>query len=201
MDAKTLAEAAGIDPALAAKWADPLTRAMTRFYIATPQRQAHFIAQIGHESASFARLTENLNYSAEALLKTWPKRFTKETAAAAARKPEAIAGIVYGDRMGNTSPAEGWRYRGRGLIQLTGKNNYRAAQNALGLQLLEHPELLEQTGEAALVAAWYWNANALNQLADQGGLVAITRKINGGENGLADRKARYAKAAKALGVA
>ena len=91
MDAKTLAAAADIDPALAAKWAEPLTRAMARFYIATPQRQAHFIAQIGHESASFARLTENLNYSAEALLKTWPKRFTKETAAAAARKPEVIA--------------------------------------------------------------------------------------------------------------
>ena len=200
MDAKTLAAAAGIDGALAMKWADPLTTAMDNFAVITPTRQAHFIAQIGHESGSFARLTENLNYSAEGLLKTWPSRFDKATASAAARNPERIANIVYGGRMGNVNPGDGWKYRGRGLIQLTGRENYRQAANSLGLELLVHPELLEHPGEAAMVAAWFWADRGLNTLADAGKLEAITRKINGGVNGLVDRQERYLRAARVLGV-
>lgn len=200
MDARTLAAAANIDGALAMKWADPLTRAMDMFAILTPKRQAHFIAQVGHESGSFARLVENLNYSAEGLLKTWPARFDKASASAAARSPEQIANIVYGGRMGNVNAGDGWKYRGRGLIQLTGRENYRQAANALGLELLVHPELLERPGEAAIVAAWYWADRGLNTLADAGKLEAITRKINGGVNGLVDRQERYLLAAKVLGV-
>lgn len=200
MDAKTLARAANIDGALAMKWAEPLTAAMDMFAIVTPIRRAHFIAQIGHESGSFARLVENLNYSAEGLLRTWPSRFDKATASAAARNPERIANIVYGGRMGNTDPGDGWKYRGRGLIQLTGRENYRRAANATGLELLVHPELLEHTGEAATVAAWYWADRGLNPLADAGKLEAITRKINGGVNGLVDRQERYLVAARVLGV-
>lgn len=200
MDAKTLAAAAGIDGALALKWADPLTKAMSLFDINTPRRQAHFIAQVGHESGSFARLVENLNYSAEGLIKTWPSRFDADRAAWAARNPERIAGCVYGDRMGNTGPAEGWRFRGRGLIQLTGRSNYARAAGALALDLLAHPELLERQGEAALVAGWYWRDRGLNPLADVDNLDAITRKINGGLNGWADRQLRYSVAARALGV-
>lgn len=200
MDARTLAAAANIDGALAMKWADPLTRAMEMFAILTPRRQAHFIAQIGHESGSFARLTENLNYSAEGLLKTWPSRFDKVTASAAARNPERIANIVYGGRMGNINAGDGWKYRGRGLIQLTGRENYRQAANALGFELLVHPELLERPGEAATVAAWYWADRGLNTLADGDKLEAITRKINGGVNGLVDRQERYLLASRVLGV-
>jgi putative chitinase len=200
MDAQTLAKAANIDGALALKWAEPLTRAMGYFAIVTPIRQAHFIAQIGHESGSFARLVENLNYSAEGLLKTWPARFDKGTAAWAARQPQRIANIVYGGRMGNINADDGWKYRGRGLIQLTGRENYRQAANALGIELLVHPELLEQPGEAATTAAWYWADRGLNTLADAGKLEAITRKINGGVNGLVDRQERYLLAARVLGV-
>lgn len=200
MDAKTLAAAANIDGALAMKWADPLTRAMQQYEINTPARQAHFLAQIGHESGSFARLVENLNYSAEGLLKTWPSRFDKASASAAARNPERIANIVYGNRMGNNAPGDGWKYRGRGLIQLTGRDNYRSAANALGVELLVHPELLERPGEAALTAGWYWSTRGLNELADDDRLEAITRKINGGVNGLVDRRERYLLAARVLGV-
>lgn len=200
MDAQTLAKAANIDGALALKWADPLTRAMGMFAITTPLRQAHFIAQVGHESGSFARLVENLNYSAEGLLKTWPSRFDKGTAKIMARSPERIANFVYGGRMGNVNAGDGWKYRGRGLIQLTGRENYRQASNALGVELLVHPELLEHPGEAALVAAWFWADRGLNTLADADKLEAITRKINGGINGLVERRERYLLAAKALGV-
>lgn len=200
MDAQTLAKAANIDGALALKWADPLTRAMGMFAITTPLRQAHFIAQVGHESGSFARLVENLNYSVEGLLKTWPSRFDKASAALMARSPERIANFVYGGRMGNVNADDGWKYRGRGLIQLTGRENYRLASNALGIELLVHPELLEHPGEAALVAAWFWADRGLNTLADADKLEAITRKINGGINGLVERRERYLLAAKALGV-
>ena len=175
-----------------------LNTAMGKYGIVTRLRIAAFIAQIGHESGQLTRLVENLNYSAEGLMKTWPSRFDLVRATAAARKPEQIANIAYGGRMGNTAPGDGWKYRGRGLIQATGKTNYAACEEALGFDLITHPELLEQPQYAALSAAWYWSVNGLNTLADAGDLTKITRRINGGLNGQADRQALYDKALKVL---
>lgn len=200
MNLDTLSRATGISPSLVPLWAGPLTAAMAKYEINTPRRQAHFLAQVGHESGGFTRLVENLNYSADALLRNWPTRFNAETAAKMARRPEAIANYVYGGRLGNGADGDGWKYRGRGLIQLTGKGNYRSAGIALGLDLLGKPELLEKPDAASLSAAWFWKTNGLNELADKGDMVAVTRRVNGGTNGLDDRKARYDRAAKALGL-
>ena len=175
-----------------------LNTAMTRYQIVGTSRIAAFIAQVGHESGQLTRLVENLNYSADALRKTWPSRFDMEMASAAARKPEQIANIVYGNRMGNTAAGDGWKYRGRGLIQSTGKNNYRACGEALGLALIAQPELLEKPQHACMSAAWFWASRGLNTLADAGKFDTITQRINGGQNGVADRQALYAKALKVL---
>ncbi|WP_443693149.1 glycoside hydrolase family 19 protein [Pseudomonas protegens] len=175
-----------------------LNRAMARFKIDSRVRQAAFLSQVGHESGQLRRLVENLNYSAERLQAVWPNRFNAALAAQVARKPEQIANIVYGDRMGNALPGDGWKYRGRGLIQLTGANNYRAASAALGLDLVNHPELVEQPETAALVAGWFWQSNGLNELADSGQFAKITRTINGGLTGQAERVALRDLAAKVL---
>lgn len=175
-----------------------LNAAMNRYQIVGVRRLAAFIAQVGHESGQLARLVENLNYSADALRMTWPSRFDVELATAAARKPELIANIAYGNRMGNTAPSDGWKYRGRGLIQITGKNNYRACSEALGLDLIAQPELLEKPRHACMSAAWYWATSGLNALAEAGKFEAITQRINGGQNGAADRQALYVKALKVL---
>lgn len=175
-----------------------LNTAVNRYQIVGHKRMAAFIAQVGHESGHLTRLMENLNYSADALRKTWPSRFDMNLANAAARKPELIANIAYGNRMGNTAPGDGWKYRGRGLIQITGKNNYRACGEALGLDLIAQPELLEKPQHACMSAAWFWATNGLNTLADAGKFEATTQRINGGQNGAADRQALYAKALKVL---
>lgn len=182
-----------------------LNRAMARWKIDSPVRQAAFLAQVGHESGQLRRLVENLNYSAEALVRTWPSRFTAQNAGAYARQPEKIANRVYGGRMGNGPEAsgEGWRYRGRGLIQLTGRGNYRAAGQALGLPLLENPELLEQPEHAAQSAAWWWATHGLNELADAGSIQDIGSIINTGKpgrvpHGAAERKALYDLAVRVL---
>lgn len=182
-----------------------LNRAMARFKIDSRVLQAAFIAQIGHESGQLRRLVENLNYSAEALVRTWPNRFTAQTAAAYARQPEKIANRVYGGRMGNGPEAsgDGWRFRGRGLIQLTGRSNYRAAAGGLCLPLEAQPELLEQPEQAAQSAAWWWSTHGLNELADAGRFQDIGSIINTGQlgrvpNGAADRKALYELALKVL---
>ena len=175
-----------------------LNTAMSRYQIVGTKRIAAFVAQVGHESGHLTRLVENLNYSADALRKTWPSRFDTNLASAIARKPEQIANIAYGNRMGNTAPGDGWRYRGRGLTQITGKNNYRACGEALGLDLIAHPELLEKPQHACMSAAWFWATNGLNTLADAGTFEAITQGVNGGQNGAADRQTLYAKALKVL---
>lgn len=182
-----------------------LNRAMARWKIDSRVRQAAFIAQVGHESGQLRRLVENLNYSTEALVRTWPNRFTPQTAVAYARQPEKIANRVYGGRMGNGLEAsgDGWRFRGRGLIQLTGRSNYHAAANGLGLPLETQPELLEQPEQAAQSAAWWWSAHGLNALADVGRFQDIGSIINTGQpgrvpNGAADRKALYDLALKVL---
>lgn len=145
-------------------------------------------------------VVENLNYSADALRRTWPSRFMPELAMQVSRQPERIANIVYGGRMGNVEPGDGWKYRGRGLIQITGRDNYAACSKALfgDDRLLRNPELLEQPEWACMSAAWFWDSRGLNSLADKGDIVGITKKINGGTNGLEDRKALYDKALKVL---
>lgn len=201
-----LSVAAGVNLSVAEQWVDALNLAMSEFGITNPRRQAHFIAQVGHESGGFSRLTENLNYSAERMAQVWPNRFAtggKPNALAVRlnRNPEAIANEVYADRMGNGPQVtgDGWKYRGRGLIQLTGRANYQAASTALNLNLTANPDqVAESKTVAARVAAWFWFANGLNQLADGDNLVGITRRINGGTNGRDDRQLRLDRAERAL---
>lgn len=183
-----------------------INAAITRYRIDSPVRLAAFLAQIGHESAQLTRLVENLNYSAQGLASTWPNRYRAPDgkpnglASRLARNPEAIANNVYADRMGNgpESSGDGWRYRGRGLIQITGRSNYAAAGAALSLDLVAHPELLEQPEHAAMSAAQFWSINGLNQLADAGRFGDITRRINGGMNGQSERIALRDRGAEVL---
>jgi len=162
-----------------------LNRAMVRWRIDSLVRQAAFLAQVAHESGQLRNLVENLNYSAEALVRTWPSRFTAQTAAAYARQPEKIANKAYGGRMGNGPEAsgDGWRFRGRGLLQVTGRSNYREAGTGLGLPLEDEPDLLEQAEHAAQSAAWWWAKHGLNQLADAGRIRDIGSIINTGQPG------------------
>lgn len=176
-----------------------LNRAMNRYKIDSPVRRAAFLAQVGHESGHLRRLVENLNYSASGLAATWPSRFRgydgrpNELAARIARRPRDIANVVYADRMGNGPAAsdDGWRFRGRGLIQLTGRDNYRACSKGIGQPLEDYPDMLEIPEWAALSAAWYWSRHELSELADAGRFEAITRKINGGTHGQAERLALW----------
>lgn len=175
-----------IDPA----WLEPLTAAFQRFDISTPKRQAAFIGQCAHESGNFKTLQENLNYSAKGLNATWPSRFPSEAEAQPYhRQPEKIANKVYFGRMGNNNEGDGWKYRGRGLIQLTGKDNYRLASDSLRVDFVAEPDLLLTKEYAALSAAWYWNKRNLNKEADAGDFTSMTKKINGGVIGLDDRVA------------
>lgn len=182
-----------------------LNRAMARWRIDSRVRQAAFIAQVGHESGQLRNLVENLNYSAEALVRTWPSRFTDQTASGYARQPEKIANKVYGGRMGNGPEAsgDGWRFRGRGLLQVTGRDNYREAGAGLGLPLEDEPELLEQAEHAAQSAAWWWAKCGLNEMADAGRIRDIGSIINTGQpgkmpNGAAERLALYDLALRVL---
>jgi putative chitinase len=186
----------GID----SKWLQPLEETFAKYDISTPKRQAAFIGQCAHESANFKVLQENLNYSAEGLMKTWPSRFpTKEIADQYARQPSKIAGKVYNGRMGNTSEEEAAQFLGRGLIQLTGKENYANCGNSIGVDLIGNPNLLTEPQYAALSAGWFWNKKGLNSLADSGDIDTMTKRINGGTHGLDDRKAKIAKAEQVLG--
>ena len=170
-------------------WLEPLKEVFKEFDISTPARQAAFIGQCQHESNNFKSLEENLNYSKSALCRVWPSRFTPEVAEEYARKPEKIANKVYSNRMGNGTEesGEGWKYRGRGVIQLTGKNNYRNCGEAIGVDLLSNPERLLEPKYAVLSAGWYWNKKNLNSYADIQDWRSLTKAINGGYNGLDDR--------------
>ena len=183
----------GID----AKWLDPLNATFDKYEINTPRRQAAFIGQCGHESASFKVLEENLNYSAKGLMATWPSRFHEiDLAEKYERNPEMIANKVYGGRadLGNTEDGDGWRFHGRGLIQLTGRTNYTVCGLALGKPFAEHPELVLEPENAAMSAGWYWNRKQINLLADDEKWEAMTKRINGGLLGLQDRIDRINKA-------
>lgn len=184
----------------AAGYLGPLNDAMKEFSITGKKRQASFLSQIAHESGHLVSIVENLNYSAAGLLATWPSRFNVQTSAQYARQPEKIANRVYADRMGNGSEAsgDGWRFRGRGLIQITGTDNYKACGAGLGYDLLAHPQFLESQVMACRSAAWWWRSNGLNSLADAGDQRAVGRRINGGDTGQADRLALFAVADRVL---
>jgi putative chitinase len=176
------------------KWFEPLQETFEKYQINTPKRQACFIGQCMHESGGFKFLRENLNYSAKALMATWPSRFPDaDTAEKFARQPEKIAGKVYNGRMGNTSPEEAAAFIGRGLIQLTGKDNYRAFGEAIGEDLVANPQLVEEPRYAALSAGWFWNKRGLNALADVMDVETMSKRINGGTIGMADRIAKINK--------
>jgi putative chitinase len=165
---------------------------MNQFSITNSFRLTHFLAQTAHESGNFRYTRENLNYSEEGLLKVFPKYFDKNTAGIYARKPEMIANIVYELRMGNghKNSGDGWKYRGRGYIQLTGKTNYKTFGEYIGVNLLDNPDLVA-TKYPLTSAAWYFQKNKLWDICDQGIhneiVKRITYRVNGGYNGLADR--------------
>lgn len=186
------------------KYLGALNGEMSKFDINSPLRAAHFIAQLAHESGSFHYSSENLNYSAKALRAVFGKYFpTDELAEEYARQPEKIASRVYAERMGNGDEAsgEGWMYRGRGLIQLTGKDNYTNCGKATGMDLVSAPDQLAENADAAVAAAgWFWDMRKLNGYADEDDVKAITKRINGGYNGLEDREAYLARAKKVLGI-
>lgn len=192
---------AGLSTERAFEWMPFLNETAQRYEITTPKRIAMFLAQTTHESDDFTHLTENLNYSATALMKVWPKRFPNLTIAQEyARNPEKIANKVYANRMGNGDEAsgDGWKYRGRGLIQLTGRTNVAACAHDLGGDFVADPGLLSTPRWACLSAGWFWDTRKLNAPSDKSDVATATRKINGGEIGLQDRLIRYDRILKAL---
>ena len=171
------------------------------YSITSKLRLAAFLSQVGHESQNLSAVVENLNYSAQGLIRTWPKRFPSLALAQPYhRNPEKIANKVYANRMQNSTEqsGDGWRYRGRGLKQLTGKANYKMVSDALGTDFIANPELLEHPVWASVSAAWFWNTNNCHSFADKGDIIGLTRRINGGLNGIDDRLKRYQIALNAL---
>jgi putative chitinase len=202
--------AASVKSSVAQVWLPFVQQACDRYQINTKNQEAAFIAQCAHESGGFVMLEEDLRYSAATMSVVWPKRFAvlgpdgkalkkdgknqpNKFALALHRKPELIANTVYSGRMGNgpLESGDGWKYRGRGLKQLTGKDNYTRCGSAIGADLVEDPDLLLKPKDAALSAAWFWHTNKCGPLAESGYFVALTNKINGGTIGLADREKRY----------
>ena len=175
---------------IGAEWVDPLNETFERFGIFTHNQQATFIGQCGHECGNFRILEENLNYKAVTLMKLWPKRFpTLEVANGYAGNPKKIANQVYSSRMGNRdeNSGDGYRFRGRGCIQLTGHSNYFHAGKALGIDFVANPDLVGTAKYAALTAGWFWDTHKLNAPADALDHAKVTKIINGGVIGLEDR--------------
>lgn len=208
---KELARACNISEDTAALWWSPLKVAMERYNINTPLRQAHFLSQLAHESNGFKAARESLNYSVEGLLKTFSRsRISEADANRYGRKPgqaanqQMIADIVYGGEwgrknLGNTESGDGWKFRGAGLIQMTGRANFTQLNNALNFDLINRPErVAEDNLISAMAAGWFWDSRSLNALADRDDIEGITRRINGGLNGIEDRKRRLAIAKSVL---
>jgi putative chitinase len=175
---------------IGSEWVDALNETFERFAITTPRQQAAFIGQCGHECGNFRILKENLNYRAETLCKLWPRRFpTLEFAKQYEKNPKKIANSVYANRMGNRDEAsgDGFRFSGKGCIQLTGHANYFHASKALGVDFVMEPDLVATPKYAALTAGWFWSTHGCNDIADRGDWVMLTKKINGGTIGLEDR--------------
>lgn len=200
------------------KWLQPIIETCVEFEINTPQRIASFLAQTSHESGGYTMLTENLNYRAATLAACWPNRFAEmgpnkkpkkdakgaliptKVALSIEKKPELIANMVYSSRMGNGPPqsGEGWKYRGRGAKQLTGKDNYKRCGEALGIDLVGNPDLLLEPLYAARSAGWFWKVNNLASFADAADIKGMTKKINGGFIGLEARQSLYNKIMSAI---
>jgi putative chitinase len=175
---------------IGSQWVDPLNQTFDRFNITTPRQQAAFIGQCGHECGHFKILEENLNYRAATLMKLWPKRFpTQEIANAYAGNPKKIANMVYANRMGNRdeSSGDGYRFRGRGCIQLTGSTNYFNAGKALGVDFWADPDRVGTPTYAALTAGWFWSTHKCNEYAEAADWTKLTKVINGGTFGLDER--------------
>lgn len=209
MDINNFQRAAGLSSDKAKRWFPHITAAMQEFGINHTDDQAMFIAQVGHESAGFSSLVESFNYSVAGLANfVRAGRLSQNQANSLGRRAgepslplerqRAIANLVYSKRMGNNGPTDGWFYRGRGLIQITGLSNYRDCGNGLKVDLVAQPELLAQDAYAARSAAWFFVLKGC--LKFTGDIVRITQIINGGQNGIDDRRARYVTAKKALTV-
>ncbi|KAF6685016.1 glycoside hydrolase family 19 protein [Pantoea sp. EKM20T] len=199
--ASSFQRATGVSDSLRDAWYPHIAASLSAFQISTPLRQAHFLAQTGHESAGFLKVEEGLNYSENALTAMFGKRITAEQARAYGRNAmhpanqKMIASVIYANRNGNgdVNSGDGYRYRGRGLIQITGKANYEALVKQLGADVVANPDLLLCYRFAAMSAAAWWKNHGLNELADSDDVTRITRVINGGTNGLDDRKSRLSK--------
>jgi putative chitinase len=187
-------------------WCEALNKILPDYDIDTPQRVAAFLAQTAHESGGYTALHENLNYRAATLCKVFPKYFPNdaiaEQYASQPNKAELIANRVYASRMGNGDEAsgDGYRYCGRGLIQLTGKQNYQSFANSLEMNVEDVPAFLQTFEGAIQSACWFWESNNLNQYADSGDILTMTKRINGGTIGLEDRKKHYEHAKHVLGA-
>ena len=204
--------ASGCAPAVASVWAPILTRAAADWGVATPVRIAGWVSQMAHESGRFTTLQESLNYSATALVALFGRHrisvadaehYGRTTSHAADQA--ALANLLYGGEwgrvnLGNTKLGDGWKFRGRGLKQVTGAANYAACGAALGLPLLENPDLLLLPEHAASSAGWFWASRRMNALADARDVVAMTKAVNGGSNGLVERTALFKSACLAFGV-
>ena len=215
-----LVQGTGCTEKVAEVWLPYFNSILPNFSIDTPLRVAAFLSQVGHESGGLALLEENLNYSAEALANVWPKRYAKtlqngvyaknpvgrylpsNLALQIARKPVLIASNTYANRMGNGSveSQEGWKYRGMGLLQLTGKSNYAELTLNTGIDFVSNPDLLKEPAYALISACFFWKNNNLNRFADKKDIESLSKAINGGLIGLEHRKALYAKACKTLQV-
>lgn len=184
-----------IYPKISSKAAAALEGCIAKADLSTTMRQAFFFAQTAHESAVFTVMEENLNYSATGLLKVFPKYFNSSNVYSFERDPQAIANRVYANRMGNgdENSGDGWRYRGRGYIQLTGKNNYMAFAKSVNKSMEDILEYAGTVDGAAASAAWFWNQNKLNRFADASDFTGLTKAINGGLNGLDHRKSELKK--------
>ena len=184
------------------KYYEPLIAAMEHYSINTKNRIAAFLANLAHESAAFNTIEENLNYTGSRLLQVWPRHFRGRNVNLYHRNPQKIANLVYSNRMGNgdKSSGDGWRYRGRGLIQLTGKSNYQLFSDAIDADIVSNPDWIFTPEGATISAGWFWNSRKLNSLADVEDLKEITRKINGGYHGHDDRVKRYRHIKKVLGA-
>ena len=186
-----------VRPVTAAKWADVFANCFLSNTFSRHDEIDDFLGQILHESGMLERLEENLNYSAEGLMRTWPTRFNAETAASHARDAVKIANKVYGGRLGNDEPGDGWKYRGRGLLQVTGKANYKAVGDALGIDFVSNPDMLAQPEWALKSAIAWWEGNIPDAII--GDTVRVSKRVNGGTIGLDHRIALTDKAGDALG--
>lgn len=182
-------------------WYLAMEKLFPEYEINTPRRIAAFVAQCAHESMNFKALKENLNYTAASLSRVWPRLFPPEVASQYAHNQEKIANRAYGNRMGNgpEESGDGWRYCGRGLIQLTGKSNYTSFAESVEMKVEDVPEYLGTFEGALQSACWFWESNNLNQWADAGDILTLTKRINGGTLGLADRQKHYDHALHILG--